>query len=415
MISRNGVSYGHREHREAALARHLDERRRDALEAEADAEPERAHAVGLELRRRARAGPPALRAQPHAGGQHHPVRAEPARGRVDLDGVRAAHLALRRLRAAAHQLEPERLLGEQVGEMEHGGPSLRLRLGRRSKPRARVSAPRRLSGARGRRRHFCDRTIQEDEMPATADHAPRPRRPAARPTRPPCAEAVAALNAGNPEDYLALFAPDAHAARLPGRHRGRRRPLPLPRRDRRHVPRRVRHARRRRSPRATASRRASRGARARAPAGRSRPAAARSCASPTGRSPSAGTCRPRSTPSPRSPAAAGRVAPVDDEILAAVAAEAPAMTELLAELVAAPTLLGDEAPGQAVMRRAFARPRARAVRRAARPGGARAPPGRRAVRLGRRRQGERARRLAAGRRRRRPLADPQRPHRRRQP
>jgi acetylornithine deacetylase len=45
---------------------------------------------------------------------------------------------------------------------------------------------------------------------------------------------------------------------------------------------------------------------------------------------------------------------VDGEILAAVAAEAPAMTELLAELVRAPTLLGDEAPGQAVMRRAFA-------------------------------------------------------------
>ena len=45
---------------------------------------------------------------------------------------------------------------------------------------------------------------------------------------------------------------------------------------------------------------------------------------------------------------------MDREILAAVAAEEPAMTQLLAELVAAPTLLGDEAPGQAVMRRAFA-------------------------------------------------------------
>ena len=50
----------------------------------------------------------------------------------------------------------------------------------------------------------------------------------------------------------------------------------------------------------------------------------------------------------------GRVARVDGEILEAVAAEAPAMTELLAELVAARTLLGDEAAGQAVMRRAFA-------------------------------------------------------------
>jgi acetylornithine deacetylase len=45
---------------------------------------------------------------------------------------------------------------------------------------------------------------------------------------------------------------------------------------------------------------------------------------------------------------------MDGEILAAVAAEAPAMTELLADLVAAPTLLGEEAPGQAVMRQAFA-------------------------------------------------------------
>jgi len=45
---------------------------------------------------------------------------------------------------------------------------------------------------------------------------------------------------------------------------------------------------------------------------------------------------------------------VDAEILSAVAAEAPAMRELLADLVAAPTLLGEEAPGQAVMRRAFA-------------------------------------------------------------
>jgi acetylornithine deacetylase len=45
---------------------------------------------------------------------------------------------------------------------------------------------------------------------------------------------------------------------------------------------------------------------------------------------------------------------VDAEILAAVAAEQPAMVELLAELVEAPTLLGDEAGGQAIMRRAFA-------------------------------------------------------------
>jgi acetylornithine deacetylase len=45
---------------------------------------------------------------------------------------------------------------------------------------------------------------------------------------------------------------------------------------------------------------------------------------------------------------------MDAEILAAVAAEEPAMIELLAELVEAPTLLGAEAGGQAIMRRAFA-------------------------------------------------------------
>jgi acetylornithine deacetylase len=44
---------------------------------------------------------------------------------------------------------------------------------------------------------------------------------------------------------------------------------------------------------------------------------------------------------------------VDAEILAAVAAEQPAMVDLLRELVAAPTLLGHEADGQEVMRRAF--------------------------------------------------------------
>jgi acetylornithine deacetylase len=43
----------------------------------------------------------------------------------------------------------------------------------------------------------------------------------------------------------------------------------------------------------------------------------------------------------------------DGEILAAVAAEEDAMVDLLAELVAAPTVLGHEESGQAVMRRTF--------------------------------------------------------------
>jgi len=45
---------------------------------------------------------------------------------------------------------------------------------------------------------------------------------------------------------------------------------------------------------------------------------------------------------------------VDAQIKAAVAEEQPAMVALLAELVGARTLLGDEASGQAIMRRAFA-------------------------------------------------------------
>ena len=44
------------------------------------------------------------------------------------------------------------------------------------------------------------------------------------------------------------------------------------------------------------------------------------------------------------------MAPTDDEILAAVAREAAWMEELTARLVAAPTTLGAEEPGQAIMR-----------------------------------------------------------------
>lgn len=45
---------------------------------------------------------------------------------------------------------------------------------------------------------------------------------------------------------------------------------------------------------------------------------------------------------------------MDADIIAAVAAEESAMVDLLAELVRAPTVLGHEAPGQEVMRQAFA-------------------------------------------------------------
>jgi ketosteroid isomerase-like protein len=53
-----------------------------------------------------------------------------------------------------------------------------------------------------------DRTIQEDEMPATTRKTtPAKTRRAANKTV--LRQAVDALNAGSPEDYLALFAPDA--------------------------------------------------------------------------------------------------------------------------------------------------------------------------------------------------------------
>src|ERR1044071_1088827 len=101
------------------------------------------------------------------------------------------------------------------------------------------------------------------------------------------------------------------------------------------------------SPSATVSRRASPGARRRVRARAWSPTAARSCASPMARSSSAGTCRRSCAPS--RPSLHG-----DGEILAAVAAEEEAMVDLLGELVAAPTVLGHEESGQAVMRRAFA-------------------------------------------------------------
>jgi acetylornithine deacetylase len=53
------------------------------------------------------------------------------------------------------------------------------------------------------------------------------------------------------------------------------------------------------------------------------------------------------------PRAATSLPAVDGDILGAVEAEEPAMVELLGRLVAAPTLLGAESGGQAVMRRAF--------------------------------------------------------------
>ena len=110
-------------------------------------------------------------------------------------------------------------------------------------------------------------------MPTTATR--KPTRRAANKTA--MREAVAALNAGNHEDYLALFAPDATLHGFPAgidevdalSASTPRPPRASPTRPSRSTT---------PSPRPTASPRASRGARPRAPAGRSRPAAAPSSA-----------------------------------------------------------------------------------------------------------------------------------------
>ena len=106
---------------------------------------------------------------------------------------------------------------------------------------------------------------------------------------------------------------------------------------------------------------------------------------------------------------------MDAEILAAVAAEEAAMAELLAELVAAPTLLGDEAAGQAIMRRAFAElglePFDVPLDPAALDGHPGAAPFSWDV-AGKANVLATWEPAAPGRR---PLADPERPHRRRQP
>ena len=119
-MSRNGGAERDGEHRERALARLLQQRRRDALEDELDADPERAHPALVELGdQRALRGHAAL--QPHPGGQHDPAPLEEARRLLDVDLVRAGELAVERARAAAQQREPEILLGDEITEDQSGG------------------------------------------------------------------------------------------------------------------------------------------------------------------------------------------------------------------------------------------------------------------------------------------------------
>ena len=114
-MSRNAVPERHREDGERALARLLEQRRRDALEHEVDADPERADPALVELLdQRLLGGDAALEAHPR--GQHHPAALEEAGRLLDVDAVRAGDLAVERTRAPAQQREPEVLLGDEVTE-----------------------------------------------------------------------------------------------------------------------------------------------------------------------------------------------------------------------------------------------------------------------------------------------------------
>jgi hypothetical protein len=120
----------HGEDRERTLLRDLDERRWHALEAEADAEAQRGHAAGLELGDECALGL-GVAPQPHPGREHDPVATQPARRLVDLHGVGAEHLPRRRVGPSAEQLQAERVLGQQAGEVKamsgclcHGQPAV---------------------------------------------------------------------------------------------------------------------------------------------------------------------------------------------------------------------------------------------------------------------------------------------------
>ena len=255
-----------------ARARDLDERRRHVLEAEPDAEAERGHARLLE-RRHERPLRLRVAAQPHAGREHHPVARQPARRLVDLDGMRPAHLAARRIPARrVTSVSPK---GSSASTSPRHSPGLVASgtTGAESmdplvdapKPRARVWRIRRLPGAarppKTWRPHDPGGTHdpRRDQARAAQEQARREQERAARGDR----RAERRRRRGVPRAVPAR----REAARLPGGDRGRRRPLPLPRGDGAHLSPTRRSCSRTRSRRASASRRASPGARARARAG----------------------------------------------------------------------------------------------------------------------------------------------------
>ena len=100
----------HREHREGPLARLLQQRARHALEHEPQPDAQRADPRGVQLgdQRALRRRAPA---QPHPGREHHPVALEEPGRRLDVDRVRARHLARQRVGAAGDERQAEILGG----------------------------------------------------------------------------------------------------------------------------------------------------------------------------------------------------------------------------------------------------------------------------------------------------------------
>ena len=148
-MSRNAVSERDGEHGERALARLLEQRRRDALEDEVDADPERAHPALVEL---ARSAPRCAATLPFSRMPAVSMTQRRSRKRVGSStSIECApgDLAVERARAAAQQREPEILLGDEITEDQrrrgglHRSESLTVRV-------PGVKAPATAASSRGR-------------------------------------------------------------------------------------------------------------------------------------------------------------------------------------------------------------------------------------------------------------------------
>jgi hypothetical protein len=108
----------HREHREGARARFVEQRSRHALEHEPEADAQRADAGLVQLgdQRALRRGAPT---QPQTRREHQPAPLEEARRRFDVDRVRARHFPRQGVGAAGHEREAEVFGSEEISENEH--------------------------------------------------------------------------------------------------------------------------------------------------------------------------------------------------------------------------------------------------------------------------------------------------------